>query len=139
MRYSHRARSIIIQYIKDSIKPIDCGEVLGGHQITTEGRIKRWFQDILEGNIAFINIDPKDEAYTYLKLHYRWGWPWARISDEYKIPKATLYRKVDKFFHDIVDNMELNLGHELLRLNDKHEVEAITGKLSPRWEFEGEL
>lgn len=134
MRYSHRARSIIIQYIKKSMKPIDCGEVLGGHQITTEGRVRLWFQDILEGNIVFINIDPTDEAYTYLKLHYRYGWPWSRIGDEYKIPKTTLYRKRDKFFNDMVENMELTLGYEILRINDRHEVEFLSGKLSPRWE-----
>lgn len=134
MRYSHIARSIIIQYIKKSMKPIDSGEVLGGHQITTEGRIIRWFQDILEGNIVFINIDPKDEAYTYLKLHYRYGWPLSRISDEYLVPEATLRRKVHKFLGELVENMPLDLGHEILRINDRHETEELMGELAPRWE-----
>ena len=132
MRYSHRARSIIIRYIKDSMKPIDSGEVLGGHQITTEGRIKLWFQDILEGNIAFINM--KDEAYTYLKLHYRYGVPWSRIADEYLVPETTLRRKVNTFLGELVENMELDLGHEILRINDRHEIEKCAGKLAPRWE-----
>lgn len=134
MRYSHRAKSIIIQYIKKSIKPIDCGEVLGGHQITTEGRVKRWFQDILEGNIVFINIDPKDEAYTYLKLHYRYGWSLKRVSDEYLVPETTLRRKVNAFLGGLVESMELDLGHEILRINDRHNLEEYKGKLAPRWE-----
>ena len=139
MRYSHKARSIIIQYIKKAMKPIDEGEVLGGHQITNEGRLRLWFKDILEGNIAFINIDPQDEAYTYLKLHYRYGWPWDRISDEYLVPEATLRRKVYKFLEELVENMELDLGHEILRINDRHETEELMGELAPRWRREAPI
>lgn len=140
MRYSHRARSIIIRYIKDSMKPIDSGEVLGGHQITAEGRVRRWFQDILEGNIAFIFVGKKEsEGYTFVKLHYHDGWTWQRIAYEYKMPKTTLYRKRDKFFNDIVETMELNLGHEILRIDDRHKTESLMGELAPRWEQGGQL
>lgn len=135
MRYSHKARGIIIQYLKDSMKPVTKGEVLGGHQIASEGRIRRWFQDILEGDIAFIGIDPKDEAYTYLKLHYRYGWPWARVAKEYNIPISTLSLKRNKFFHDIVENMDLYLGLEILRIHKRHLKEEDTAKQSPRWKM----
>ena len=138
MRYSHKARSIIIQYIKDSMKPIDCGEVLGGHQITAEGRVRRWFQDILEGNVPLI-FGRDSEEYTYVKLHYRWGWSWQRISEEYKIPKTTLYRKRDKFFGDIVENIEPDLAYEILRIDDRHKTESLMGELEPRWESGGPL
>lgn len=137
MRYSHRARSIIIRYVKDAMKPIDSGEVLGEHSefvgSDRRNRIRRWFQDIIEGNIVFINIDPKDEAYTYLKLHYKYGWSWARIVREYNIPETTLRRKVYQFLIGLVESMELDLGHEILRINERHKAEALMGDLPPRW------
>lgn len=134
MRYSKKATAILIQYTKNAMKPINEGEVLGGHQITTKGRVRLWFRDILEGNVVLIN--ERSEGYAFAKLHYEDGWTWTRIAREYKIPESTLRRKVTKFFRELVENMDLYLGLELLRIDKKHKAESLMGELEPRWEVD---
>lgn len=119
MKFSKKARAEIIQYIQDSMKPIEDDETLPKMQIAGTDkwsdwrRIRMWLMDILEGSATLIG-----KTYDYdmmvVKLKYEKGLTWRQISDRLLMPESTLKDRTRKFFNKLVDDMPAKQGSEIL-------------------------
>ena len=128
MNCNDSEKQAIIQFIKDSLKPIEAGEVIANKGIAShKGYLRRWFTDILEGEIPLINISPQNRI--IIKWHYSLDISWRMIAGIVNQSPSTLKERCDRVFSDIVDNMPGKQREELLRIINETE--------SARYEHDG--
>ena len=136
MKFGKQGTDVIIRYIEQSLRPIENGEVLVNGDIATKGRIRRWFMDILEGQIPVILYDKMNRTdYWFVKMHYVWGQSWAQIHRNTMIPESTLRYRRERFFKAVVEVMPIPQGVEILKIHRRHEADSHR---QARWENESE-
>jgi hypothetical protein len=115
MSITQEGKDAIVQFIKDSLKPINGGEVLANKGISSKtGHLRKWFIDILEGNVPLMTIDKR---YTIIiKWHYTNGVSWRAISNITQIPQATLRSNSNHILERIVDSMQEAQQYGILRI-----------------------
>lgn len=104
MNCNDEDKQAIVQFIKDSLKPISSGEAIASKGITSKrGYLRKWFVDILEGNVPLITIDCRYS--TIIKWHYTQGVSWRAISVITQTPTTTLRANCDLILSIVVDHM----------------------------------
>lgn len=136
MKFGKAGTGVIVRYIEQSLSPIENGEVLVNGDIATKGRIRRWFMDILEGQIPVVLYDTMNRNdFWFVKMHYVWKMSWAQIHRNTMIPESTLRYRRDRFFRAVVEAMPIPQGVEILKIHKRHEEDI---QRQARWEHESE-